>query len=148
MTVPKESYRIPLKQEDIDFVKSAMVGVNKPGGTGAAAFAGAGYVSGGKSGTAQVATIKQNEKYDAKHVAQNLRDHSLFTAFAPADHPTIALAVIVENGGWGAAAAGPLARKALDYYLLKKRPGDVVTKADAAKVDAVTIDPATGNTSD
>jgi penicillin-binding protein 2 len=147
MTVPKESYRIPLKQEDIDFVKSAMVGVNRPGGTGAAAFAGAGYVAGGKSGTAQVATIKQNEKYDAKHVAENLRDNALFTAFAPADHPTIALAVIVENGGWGAAAAAPIARKALDYYLLKKRPGEV-TKADAAKVDAVTIDPATGNTSD
>jgi penicillin-binding protein 2 len=148
MIVPKESYRIPLKQENIDFVKSAMVGVNRPGGTGAAAFANAGYVSGGKSGTAQVATIKQNEKYDAKHVAENLRDNALFTAFAPADHPTIALAVIVENGGWGASAAAPIARKALDYYLLKKRPGDVTTKADAAKVDAVTVDPSTGNTSD
>jgi penicillin-binding protein 2 len=135
MTVPKESYRIPLKQENIDFVKNAMVGVNKEG-TGARAFAGAGYISGGKSGTAQVVTIKQNEKYDAKHVAERLRDHSLFTAFAPADHPTIALAVIVENGGFGAAAAGPLARKALDYYLLKKRPGDDDKKNPKAEAAA------------
>jgi penicillin-binding protein 2 len=134
MTVPKESYRIALKQENIDFVKNAMAGVIKEG-TGARAFAGAGYVAGGKSGTAQVVTIKQNEKYDSKRIAEHLRDHSLFTAFAPADHPTIALAVIVENGGFGAAAAAPLARKALDYYLLKKRPGDDA-KADVAKAEA------------
>jgi penicillin-binding protein 2 len=128
ITVPKESYRIPLKQENIDFVKHAMVGVNKEG-TGALVFANAGYESGGKTGTAQVIGIKKNEKYDAGRLAEHHRDHSLFTAFAPADHPTIALAVVVENGGWGAAAAGPLARKALDYYLLKKRPGD------GAKID-------------
>ena len=135
MTVPKESYRIPLKQENIDFIKNAMVGVTKEG-TGAGAFANAGYVAGGKSGTAQVVTIKQNEKYDSKKVAEHLRDHSLFTAFAPADHPTIALAVIVENGGFGAAAAAPLARKALDYYLLKKRPGDDPKAAAKAAADA------------
>jgi len=128
VTVPKESYRIPLKQENIDFVKHAMIGVNKEG-TGALVFANAGYESGGKTGTAQVIGIKKNEKYDAKRQAEIHRDHSLFTAFAPADKPTIALAVVVENGGWGAAAAGPLARKALDYYLLKKRPGD------GAKID-------------
>jgi penicillin-binding protein 2 len=128
VTVPKESYRIALKQENIDFVKRAMVGVNKEG-TGALVFANAGYESGGKTGTAQVIGIKKNEKYDAGRLAEHHRDHSLFTAFAPADHPTIALAVVVENGGWGAAAAGPLARKALDYYLLKKRPGD------GAKID-------------
>lgn len=135
MTVPKESYRIPLKQENIDFIKNAMVGVTKEG-TGAGAFANAGYVAGGKSGTAQVVTIKQNEKYDYKAIPEHLRDHSLFTAFAPADHPTIALAVIVENGGFGAAAAAPLARKALDYYLLKKLPGDDPKAAAKAAVDA------------
>jgi penicillin-binding protein 2 len=146
MTVPKESYRIPLKQENIDFVKNAMVGVTKEG-TGARAFAGAGYVAGGKSGTAQVVTIKQNEKYDSKKIAEHLRDHSLFTAFAPADHPTIALAIVVENGGFGAAAAAPLARKALDYYLLKKRPGDddkkdpkAVAAAEAAAAAASAAD--------
>ncbi|RXZ36429.1 penicillin-binding protein 2 [Oxalobacteraceae bacterium CAVE-383] len=135
MTVPKESYRIPLKQENIDFIKNAMVGVTKEG-TGARAFAGAGYVAGGKSGTAQVVTIKQNEKYDSKKMAEHLRDHSLFTAFAPADHPTIALAIVVENGGFGAAAAAPLARKALDYYLLKKRPGDDAKKDPKAEAAA------------
>ena len=133
MTVPKESYRIALKQENIDFVKHAMVGVNKEG-TGARAFANSGYESGGKSGTAQVVTIKQNEKYDSKRLAEHLHDHSLFTAFAPADKPTIAIAVVVENGGFGAATAGPLVRKALDYYLLKKRPGDIA-KIDPALAD-------------
>ncbi len=138
MTVPKESYRIPLKQENIDFIKHAMVGVNKEG-TGSRTFIGAGYESGGKTGTAQVVTIKQNEKYDSKRLAEHLHDHSLFTAFAPADKPTIALAVVVENGGFGAAAAAPLVRKALDYYLLKKRPGDSKTpevKIDPAAADA------------
>jgi penicillin-binding protein 2 len=132
MTVPKESYRIPLKQENIDFIKRAMVGVNKEG-TGSGVFANSGYVSGGKTGTAQVVTIRQNEKYDSKRLAEHLHDHSLFTAFAPADKPTIALAVVVENGGFGAAAAAPLVRKALDYYLLKKRPGDIA-KVDPALV--------------
>lgn len=123
VTVPKESYRIPLKQENIDIVKQAMVGVNKEG-TGARVFAGAQYTSAGKTGTAQVVSIKKNEKYDAKHLATHLLDHALYTVFAPADKPRIAIAVIVENGGWGAEAAAPLARKALDYYLLGKRPGD------------------------
>ena len=135
MTVPKESYRIALKQENIDFVKHAMVGVNKEG-TGARAFANSGYESGGKSGTAQVVTIKQNEKYDSKRLAEHLHDHSLFTAFAPADKPTIAIAVVVENGGFGAATAGPLVRKALDYYLLKKRPGDIAKIDPAVAADA------------
>ncbi|MDB5776608.1 MAG: mrdA [Herbaspirillum sp.] len=129
MTVPKESYRIPLKQANIDFVKNAMVGVIKEG-TGAGAFAHAGYEAGGKTGTAQVVGLKQNEKYDSKRVAIHLRDHSLFTAFAPADHPTIALAVVVENGGFGAAAAAPIVRKALDYYLLKKRPAENAPKIE------------------
>ena len=123
MTVPKESYRIPLKQENIDIIKHAMVGVTKEG-TGTRAFANAGYVSGGKTGTAQVIGIKKNEKYDAKKIAEHMRDHSLYIAFAPADQPKIALALIVENGGFGAEAAAPIARKALDYYLLGKRPVD------------------------
>jgi len=147
VTVQKESYRIPLKQENIDFIKQAMVGVNKEG-TGARAFAGAEYVSAGKSGTAQVVSIKKNEKYDAKRLATHLLDNALFTAFAPADKPRIALAVIVENGGWGAEAAAPLARKALDYYLLGKRPGDKPgkpgSKADEASADAAAdVPPAT-----
>ncbi|MGH8807616.1 MAG: penicillin-binding protein 2 [Noviherbaspirillum sp.] len=121
LTVPKESYRIPLKQENLNFVKNAMAGVVREG-TSSRAFAGAAYVSAGKTGTAQAIGIGKNEKYDAKKMAERHRDHSLYTAFAPADNPRIALAVIVENGGFGAAAAAPIARKALDYYLLGKRP--------------------------
>ena len=120
-TVPTESYRIPLKQENINVVKNAMAGVVREG-TSRRAFAQAEYVSAGKTGTAQAIGIKKNEKYDAKKIAERHRDHSLYVAFAPVDNPRIALAVIVENGGFGAAAAAPIARLALDYYLLGKRP--------------------------
>ena len=97
-----------------------MVGVNKEG-TGARAFAGAEYVSAGKTGTAQVYSLKGTD-YKAGGVKKELRDHALFIAFAPADKPKIALAVLVENGGFGAQAAAPIARQVLDYYLLGKRP--------------------------
>jgi penicillin-binding protein 2 len=122
-TVPKESYRINLKQENIDIIKNAMIGVTKEG-TSAGVFAKAEYVSAGKTGTAQVIAIKKNEKYDAKKVAERQRDHSLYTAFAPADNPKIAIAIVVENGGFGAEAAAPIVKKALDYYLLGKKPLD------------------------
>jgi penicillin-binding protein 2 len=121
LTVPKESYRINLKQENIDVIKRAMVGVTREG-TSARTFANAGYVSAGKTGTAQVIAIKKNEKYDASKIDEFHRDHSLYTAFAPADNPSIAIAIIVENGGFGAAAAAPIVKAALDYHLLKKRP--------------------------
>ena len=98
-----------------------MAGVNKEG-TGARAFAGAQYTSGGKTGTAQVIGMKQGEKYDEAKVAERHRDHSLFIAFAPVESPKIALAVVVENGGFGARAAAPIARAVLDYYLLGKMP--------------------------
>jgi penicillin-binding protein 2 len=131
MTVPKESYRIPLKQENIDIIKRAMLGVTKePGATGYRAFHDAEYTVGGKTGTAQVIGIKKNEKYNAKLVGERQRDHALFTAFAPADNPKIALAIIVENGGFGGEAAAPIVRKALDYYLLGKRPVDKDKPAD------------------
>jgi len=122
-TVPKESYRIPLKPEYLALVKQGMVEVNKVG-TGRIAFARAEYVSAGKTGTAQVIGIKQGEKYDAKKIAERFRDHSLFMAFAPADDPKVALALIVENGGFGAQAAAPIARKVFDYVLLGKLPKD------------------------
>ncbi|WP_025916677.1 penicillin-binding protein 2 [Herminiimonas sp. CN] len=128
LTVPKESYRITLAQKNIDFIKKAMVGVTHEG-TSSRAFANAGYESGGKTGTAQVVGIKKNEKYDARKMAAHLLDHALYTAFAPADKPRIAIAVIVENGGFGAAAAAPIVRKALDYYLLGKRPEDKANPA-------------------
>jgi penicillin-binding protein 2 len=121
LTVPKESYRIEWKPEHLRVVRDAMVDVNISG-TGRTAFQGATYKVGGKTGTAQVVGIKQNEKYDEKKVAERHRDHSLFIAFAPAEKPRIALALLVENGGFGAAAAAPIARQVLDYYLLGKIP--------------------------
>jgi penicillin-binding protein 2 len=121
-----ERERIALKPEWLKLVKSAMVDVNRFG-TGRHAFVGAPYAAAGKTGTAQVIGIKQNERYDARRIAERYRDHSLFMAFAPADNPQIALAVIVENAGFGAAAAAPIARRAIDYVLLGLRPeGDPV----------------------
>jgi penicillin-binding protein 2 len=117
---PKLVRTIPLKPENIEFVKHALAGVNIEG-TGARAFAGAEYTSAGKTGTAQVVALKQNEKYDEKRVTERHRDHALFVAFAPLESPKIALAVVVENAGFGAAAAAPIARQVLDYYLLGKR---------------------------
>ncbi len=123
LTVPSESFRIKLQQKNVDFIKNAMIGVNISG-TGATAFKGAPYTSGGKTGTAQLFQIGANEKYKDAHVSARLKDHAWFIAFAPADHPRIALAVLVENGGFGAAAAAPIARRAIDYYLLGQLPAD------------------------
>ena len=117
LTVPAESYRIPVKPEHLSLVTEAMVGVNTSG-TGRVVFAGAPYRVAGKTGTAQVVGIKQNEKYVKARMKEPHRDHSLYIAFAPADDPKIALAVIVENGGFGARAAAPIARQAIDYWLL------------------------------
>jgi penicillin-binding protein 2 len=117
---PEPLRDLRLKPEHVEVIKNAMVGVNKEG-TGARAFAGAGYVSAGKTGTAQVFSYKGAEHKTETMVA-HLRDHALFIAYAPADKPTIALAVLVENGGFGAQAAAPIARQVLDYYLLGKKP--------------------------
>ena len=137
LIVAKESARIPLKQENIDFIKNAMVGVNTVvGGTGYKVFHDAAYIAGGKTGTAQVVGLKGG-KYD-KNTAERQRDHSLFIAFAPADKPRIALAIVVENGGFGSDAAAPIVRKALDYYLLGKRPSDK-DKTPAEKSDILAI---------
>ncbi len=129
LTVPKESYRIPVKAEHLKVVVDAMVDVNVSG-TGRVAFQGAPYKVGGKTGTAQVIGIKQGEKYNEAKVAERHRDHSLFIAFAPAEAPKIALAVLVENGGFGARAAAPIARAAIDFYLLGKRPAAPIQQDD------------------
>jgi penicillin-binding protein 2 len=120
---PQPPRTLEIEPEHLRLVKSALVGVNKEG-TGAGAFAGAQYVSAGKTGTAQVIAIKQGEKYAANRVAERHRDHALFVAYAPADNPQIALAVVVENAGFGARAAAPIARQVLDFYLLGKQPGE------------------------
>jgi len=111
-------------------VKQALVGVNQEG-TGARAFAGAGYTSAGKTGTAQVVGIKQGEKYVEGRTQERHRDHALFIAYAPADKPRIALAVVVENAGFGAQAAAPIARQVLDYYLLGKVPAEPAKEIDS-----------------
>jgi penicillin-binding protein 2 len=99
-----------------------MMDVTRPGGTAASIGANAGYDIAAKTGTAQVVGIKQNEKYNEKATAERHRDHAWFIAYAPAEDPKIAVAVIVENGGHGGSAAGPIARKVMDYYLLGKVP--------------------------
>jgi penicillin-binding protein 2 len=114
--------QIPIKPEHLEAVRRGMIMVNKPGGTGASVFASAPYLVAGKTGTAQVFSLKGG-KYQAGRVAERLRDHALYIAFAPADKPTIALAILVENGGFGATSAAPIARQVLDYYLLGKLPG-------------------------
>ena len=124
LTVAKESGRIALKQQNVDVIKRAMVGVTADqSGTAWRPFQGVQYTVAGKTGTAQVVGLK-GQKYNAAATPERLRDNALFIAFAPADHPRIALALVVENAGFGATVAAPIARKALDYYLLGKRPGD------------------------
>ena len=87
-------------------------------GTAWVAFKGAAYEAAGKTGTAQVYTVAQGAKYNASTVPERLRDHAWFIAFAPAEAPRIAVAVLVENAGWGASNAAPVARKMMDAYLL------------------------------
>lgn len=128
---PQPVKTIPLKQENIEFIKRAFAGVNLEG-TGARAFAKAGYTSGGKTGTAQVIAIKAGEKYVESRVHERHRDHALFIAFAPLEAPKIAVAVLVENGGFGAAAAAPIARMVFDYYLLGKKPVKAAEPDEAA----------------
>ncbi|NTV11393.1 MAG: penicillin-binding protein 2, partial [Zoogloea sp.] len=117
---PQPMKTIPIKPEYLETIRHAMVGVNLEG-TGARAFAGAPYQVAGKTGTAQVFSLK-GSKYQEGQVKERLRDHALYIAFAPADQPKIALAVLVENGGFGAQSAAPIARQVLDYYLLGKMP--------------------------
>jgi penicillin-binding protein 2 len=130
------SDKIPLDEANLEIVKLGMVDVTLPGGTAASVGANAGYSIAAKTGTAQVIGIKQNEKYNEKNINERHRDHALFIAYAPADDPKIALAVIVENGGHGGSAAGPIARKVMDYYLLGKLPVIELMKETKATEDS------------
>ena len=116
---PEPTHTVAMKPEHLAVVKNALIGVPREG-TSARAFVGAAYVSAGKTGTSQVYSLK-GEKYSAR-VDERLRDHAWYLAYAPADHPRIAIAVLVENGGFGAQAAAPIARAVLDYYLLGRKP--------------------------
>ena len=114
--------RVELNPQYVELVKQGMMDVTLPGGTAASIGAGSPYAIAAKTGTAQVIGIKQGEKYNEHAIDERHRDHALFIAYAPAEAPRIALAVIVENGGHGGSAAGPIARKVMDYYLLGKEP--------------------------
>lgn len=127
---PKEQ-PFPFKPEDLALVREAMVAVTQPGGTAARAAQGAPYAFGGKTGTAQVRSMKQGEKYNEKTVEERYRDHALFIAYAPANDPTIAIGMIVENGGHGGSTAAPIARQVLDYHLLGKIPESQVEETGA-----------------
>jgi penicillin-binding protein 2 len=122
--------------ENLEIIKKAMVGVNIEG-TSATSFAGAQYVSAGKTGTAQVFTVKQNEKYNAATIDERLRDHALFVAFAPADDPKVALAMVVENAGFGAQNAAPIARRVFDFVIMGQYPSqediEAVQKGQATR---------------
>jgi penicillin-binding protein 2 len=111
------------KPAHVEAVRSAVAAVSVEG-TSRGVFAGAPYTSAGKTGTAQAVTVGQKEKYNAAKLAEHQRDHSLYIAYAPAENPKIALAVIVENAGFGAAAAAPIARRAFDYWLLDRYPSE------------------------
>ena len=120
---PEPPIDLAFKPENLKVVRDAMVGVTQ-GGTGTRVFAGAGYLSGGKTGTAQAVSLGKNQKYNASAMEEHQRDHSLYIAFAPADDPKIALAVIVENAGFGAASAAPIARRTFDYWLMGQYPSE------------------------
>ena len=114
---------LPLKPEHVALITSAMHGVTQEG-TSRSVFVGAPYKSGGKTGTAQAVGLRSNEKYNLARISEYQRDHSLYTAFAPLDKPTVALAVIVENAGFGSAAAAPIARRVFDYLLAGLWPNE------------------------
>jgi penicillin-binding protein 2 len=115
--------QLQYKPEHPAVIRKALEGVNLEG-TSASSFAGAPYTSGGKTGTAQVFTVKQNEKYNAARIDERMRDHALFMAYAPADQPKVALAMVVENAGFGAQNAAPIARRVFDYVLLGQYPSE------------------------
>ena len=131
----------PLKQANVDVIKNAMADVVRAG-TARRAFANAPYQAAGKTGTAQVFSLR-GARYRASAIDERLRDHALFMGFAPLEHPRIAVALIVENAGWGASVAAPVARKVFDYWLAKERRDKIVRpdRADPlASVESIASD--------
>ena len=138
---------LAFKPEDVEVIRRALLGVTQEG-TSRVAFTGAGYLSGGKTGTAQAVGAKANEKYNAAKIEETKRDHALYIAAAPIDAPTVALAVIVENAGWGADAAAPIARRVFDYLLLGQYPSEedmaAMREGKADAIEAVIKEAAAG----
>ncbi|MFT8275568.1 penicillin-binding protein 2 [Kerstersia gyiorum] len=129
----KPEHELGLKPENVDVIRKAMVETVRAG-TARSAFANTPYQAGGKTGTAQVFSLR-GTKYRAEAIDERLRDHGVFIAFAPAEKPAIAVAVLVENGGWGGRSAAPIARKVLDYWLVE-RPA---LEREAAEAQARTV---------
>ena len=129
--VPEPAVDLGFKAENLAVVRDALMAVTTDG-TSTRVFAGAPYTSGGKTGTAQAVGIVAGGKYNAAKLEERRRDHALYMAYAPADNPRIALAVIVENAGFGAAHAAPIARRVFDYWLLDQYPSE--EDMDAVKV--------------
>jgi penicillin-binding protein 2 len=121
--VAQQPLSLGYKPEHVDVIHKGLVGV-VTSGTSARVFAGAGYTSAGKTGTAQAVTIGQKDKYDSAKLSEYQRDHALYMAYAPAEKPQIAVAVVVENAGFGAASAAPIARRVFDYWLLGQYPSE------------------------
>ena len=118
--VPPQEMAVEVKSPSYFDVgmKGLYLVVNGPEGTGRRAFAGTPYKAAGKSGTAQIITIKQDQRYNASAIAKEHRDNALFVAFAPYESPKALVGVILENAGGGSKFAAPIARKMLDAYLL------------------------------
>ena len=114
---------LPLAPEHVEIIRRALHGVTTEG-TSTRSFLGAPYASGGKTGTAQAVGVRQNEKYNAAKLEEHKRDHALYMAAAPIDHPTVALAIVVENAGFGGDSAAPIARRVFDYLLLGLYPSE------------------------
>ncbi len=137
----KERRPITMKDEyNWDIVLDAMYGtVNRLQGTARKAFIGSHYTGGGKTGTAQLVTIAQDEKYDAEKLSKENRDNAMYVGYAPYDKPQIALTVILENAGHGGAQAAPIARKMMDNYLKDQRfpPHQVMDPITAPREDLV-----------
>lgn len=126
-------YSLNLKPKNLEIVKSALVDVTRPGGTAAKAGLNAAYTFAGKTGTSQVIGIKQGERYNEKSINERHRDHAMFIAYAPAEDPRIALAILVENTGTGGSTAAPIARQVFDYFLLGQSPEPEATIAKFAE---------------
>jgi penicillin-binding protein 2 len=124
--------QLAITPKHLEVVREGLMDVMRPGGTAARSATGAPYTIAGKTGTAQVVGIKQGARYDASRLAREHLDHALFIAYAPTENPTIAVAVMVENGGSGSGVAAPIARAVFDYYLTGKRPGDLKLEAGLA----------------
>ncbi|MDO9071973.1 MAG: penicillin-binding protein 2 [Rubrivivax sp.] len=114
---------LAMKPEHVQLIRRALQSVTVEG-TSVRSFLGAAYASGGKTGTAQAVGVRAGEKYNAAKLEEHKRDHALYIAAAPIDNPTVALAVVVENAGFGSDSAAPIARRVFDYLLLGLYPSE------------------------